>query len=840
MGDVEHFDAVVVGSGFGGAVAAYRLAQDGLRVCVLERGKPYPPHSFPRDPRTMATNFWDPSAGLHGMFDIWSFKGIEAVVSSGLGGGSLIYANVLLRKDEHWFTEQLPHGESWAWPISREDLDPHYDAVEEMLDATPFPYGSPGYRAAKTTAMRDAAAELEMDWQLPNLAVTFADGAGAPVRGEPISEPEYGNLHGRGRLTCTMCGECDIGCNVGAKNTLDHTYLSAAAHHGADIRTRCEVRRLSPRPGGGFAVGYVEHADAVEGRPTRTAGLPVRELSADRLIMAAGALGSTYLLLRNRSAFPRLGDALGTRFCGNGDLLGFLSGASDANGDPRPLDASSAPVITSTIRSPDEIEGGPGRGFYIQDAGTPRFADWLVEASGVPGTARRAARFALHRLWARLRRDPRSDIGAAISGLLGDGMRSATAMPLLGMGRDTPDGVMSLRRGYLDVDWTTESSASYFELVRTSMREIAGALGASFDDNPTYALKRVVTVHPLGGAPMGGHIGEGVVDQYGESFAYPGLFVLDGAAIPGPVGPNPALTIAAFADRASEHLLARRPAASTSRGTSANGSADARATAPDERPPPRDPSPGPSPEPSPGPSPGPSPVTSPVTPPGGSSPAAETVDVLAGEPAVTSVWFTEEMKGRISLGETDPVRGSDAAGDDDALMFRLTIRADDIAAFVDDPRHEGSATGWIDCELLGGRLPVQSGVFNLFVTEDDPTRRRMLYRLYFTDIAGHPLTLSGVKEVHDGPGFDVWSDTSTLYVTLLAGHVDAGHDADARVVAAGVLRILKADFARQLTTFRTAGPDAAARAAGLAAFGRLFLGELWAVYAPSFATENGR
>ena len=109
----EHFDAVVVGSGFGGAVTAYRLAEAGRRVCLLERGKPYPPDSFPRSPLGVKSQFWDPSAGLHGMFNLWSFEDIDAVCASGLGGGSLIYANVLLRKDERWFVREEPGHGSW-------------------------------------------------------------------------------------------------------------------------------------------------------------------------------------------------------------------------------------------------------------------------------------------------------------------------------------------------------------------------------------------------------------------------------------------------------------------------------------------------------------------------------------------------------------------------------------------------------------------------------------------------------------------------------------------------------------------------------------------------------
>src|SRR5918995_2333131 len=117
------FDAIIVGSGFGGSVTAYRLAEAGLRVCVLERGKPYPPNSFPRSPYRMQRNFWDPSEGLYGMYNLWSFEGIEALVGSGLGGGSLIYANVLIRKDERWFvTEDLLNGGYEDWPVTREEL----------------------------------------------------------------------------------------------------------------------------------------------------------------------------------------------------------------------------------------------------------------------------------------------------------------------------------------------------------------------------------------------------------------------------------------------------------------------------------------------------------------------------------------------------------------------------------------------------------------------------------------------------------------------------------------------------------------------------------------------
>jgi len=213
--------------------------------------------------------------------------------------------------------------------------------------------------------------------------------------------------------------------------------------------------------------------------------------------------------------------------------------------------------------------------------------------------------------------------------------------------------------------------------------------------------------------------------------------------------------------------------------------------------------------------------------------------VSAGQPTVSTLEFTEEMKGFVALDEADPVTGA-ALGRQlgQRLMFHLTITAEDVERFVVDPRHLGSATGWVESDVLGGRLAVQRGWFNLFTREGGPGSRRMLYRLHFTDAAGNPLTLVGHKDVHDDPGADVWRDTSTLYVTLHAGHVPPGapdKPEDGRVVAAGVITIHLPDFLRQLTTFRTEGTRPAY---AMEEFGRLFLGQLWEVYGPALSGSS--
>ncbi|GII80321.1 hypothetical protein Sru01_53030 [Sphaerisporangium rufum] len=783
----SHYNAVVVGSGFGGAVAAYRLAEAGLSVVVLERGRPYPPGTFPRSPAEMGGAFWDPRAGLYGLYDVWSFGGCDSVVSSGLGGGSLIYANVLLRKDEKWFVheEPLPRGGYETWPVTRADLDPHYDAVEEMIGATPYPLEQPGYDATpKTRAMQDAAAELGLEWALPPLGVSFAPSRGAaPGIGLPLAAAPYGNLHGVPRRTCRLCGECDVGCNDGAKNSLDHTYLSAARHHGAELRTLHEARAVRARPAGGYAVDYVRH-DPAGGSHT---------ITCDRLVLAAGTYGTTYLLLRSRAGLPGLSGTLGSRFSGNGDLLTFLLRAKDRS-RTRTIDASRGPVITSTIRLADDADGTreSGRGAYIQDGGYPSFVDWLVEGADVRHEIARAARFIAERIRALVTHD--TNLSAEIAGLVGDGDLSGSSLPLLGMGRDVPDGVLRLRDGRLDVQWNSAASEPHFDRLRATMRRVSDVLGAEHAGMPGWLGRRVITVHPLGGAPMGRHPGEGVCDAFGEVFDHPGLYIADGAALPGPVGANPSLTIAALADRMCTRLL-ERPPAWTRRGEEGR----VRMTVADGE--------------------------------VGLGPATAASGPVAETPAErTSLSFTEEMGGFVAPGVTDPASG-DMTGRStgDRLSFRLTIGIADVDRFLAEPEHPARAEGWLESALAGGRRPVERGWFNLFAPGGTPDRREMRYRLWFTDAAGRARTLSGWKDVHHGPPTRLWLDTSTLFVTLLEGHVPDGGDGGATVVGAGTLHIRPTDLAATLKSLRTEGPHGVA---AVARFGRFFVGQLWDVYGP--------
>jgi cholesterol oxidase len=558
----EEFDAVVVGSGFGGSVVACRLAEEGRHVLVLERGQPYPPGSFPRTPRELGEAFWDPERGLHGLFELWRFGGLNLVCASGLGGGSLIYANVLLRKDADTFVrEELAAGGREHWPIGAQELEPHYENVLARLAPQPYPSGAEPYASTpKAGAMQEAADALGLRAERPPLAVLFAPEDGAePVPGAPVAGE---NLHGLPRSTCRLCGECDIGCNVGAKNTLDYTYLSAAQRAGAALRTCCEVRTIAPLGGedGGYRIGYRQHLGAARDRhrpklldPTRE---PWRTVRARCVVLAGGTVGSTRLLLANRAALPGLSPALGTRVSGNGDGIAWIRDArrpgADGSLEPRYLDPSRGPVITSSIRVPDG-RSASGRGYRIQDAGAPAIGDWFWESLELPKLPWRMRRTILRMGWEAIagRRD--TNLGAEAAGLFTD--RSATLLPLLGMGRDVPDGRFVLDGDRLALDRSPEPSKAYYEALEDGFRDVAEALGGKLVRFPWKRLNRTTTAHPLGGCPMADDPRHGVVSSHGRVFGFPGLHVADGAAMPGPVGPNPSLTIAAFADRVADGIL---------------------------------------------------------------------------------------------------------------------------------------------------------------------------------------------------------------------------------------------------------------------------------------------
>src|SRR5215212_3604524 len=581
-----NYDAVIVGSGFGGSVMAYRLAKEGLRVCVLER-KSVPAERIPPLPLRSGQELLGSQQG--------HVRDVQCLVIQRVGGARLQrprWRFAHLREHPHSQGRKMVQGRPPERRLQRMAGGPrrprlHYEAVEKM-NVQKYPRNHPPYDATpKTLAIKVAAQKLNpgqragLEWVPLNLAVSFRgkpvdhpdddDPNNPPLVGATIEE-EYENYHsvtlGRKmpRSTCRLCGECDLGCNYGSKNTLDYNYITAAIHQPrpADIRTLCEVKRFEPLDGRGYAVYYVLHDLEREGKKTDTSTLEQTRITCKRLVLAAGTFGTPFLLMKNGAALPLLSKRLGSRYCVNGDLLSFIiKSIEKKNGKdpPRRLDPSFGPVITSAIRFGDTLdEQGPqGRGFYVEDGGNPYLVSWLTEISGFPSFLSRTFQFlkiiAKYRLG--LRND--ADLGAEISDLIGPSNSSKSSMPVLTMGRDVPNARLFLKDGRLECDWNLESSQEYYDRIRRSVKAITRALNAEYMDNPSYAwnFHQVLTAHPLGGCPMAETADEGVVDSHGETFGQPGLYIVDGSVMPGPVGPNPSLTIAAFADRSADHIIAQ-------------------------------------------------------------------------------------------------------------------------------------------------------------------------------------------------------------------------------------------------------------------------------------------
>jgi cholesterol oxidase len=222
-------------------------------------------------------------------------------------------------------------------------------------------------------------------------------------------------------------------------------------------------------------------------------------------------------------------------------------------GADRYLDPSYGPTITASVRVPD-ADSPSGRGFFVQDAGAPVATEWLWQGREAPADLWRLRRTAWKRLGRRLRGRRDTSLGGVLAEGLGGARESAAMMPLLGMGRDVPDGRMTLQGGSLALNWSERPSREFFEGLEAAGSAVSEALGGRMW-RPLGRYARLVTVHPLGGCSMGETPRDGVVDPFGRVFGAEGLYVADGSIMPGPVGANPSLTIAAMAERIAAAIV---------------------------------------------------------------------------------------------------------------------------------------------------------------------------------------------------------------------------------------------------------------------------------------------
>ena len=512
-----HYDVIVVGSGYGGGVAASRLARAGKRVCVLERGKEYPTGSFPtRLTELRAEVMTSGGAGKPGLFDVRFGEHMHVLMGCGLGGGSLVNAGVALRPDPRVFAD----------PVFPDEFSRRGDLIDEgyaRAESWLRPAADPTARErVKFRALEKASPALGRAPDPARVVVNFEGGRSAGGVEQPA---------------CTRCGDCCGGCNVGAKTTVALTYLPDAVHHGAEVFTQARVERVERKGGAGWRVFF---------RPSGETSAPLSDISADIVVLAAGSLGSTEILLRSREAGLTTSDRLGKNFSANGDIIAFGYGGREtvnAVGVGHPAKADLPPVGASVsgqiiLTDPDDLS----REMTVQEGVLPSAVGPLLPMMFVPGGRLLGAAQAL--------------IKGVYAGPL------ARTHTFFVVSHDDAGGRIVLKDGRAVVDWPDAMKHPVHARVDRALEALCAANGASYVKNPMsegIMGKKPATAHPLGGCGMGADAARGAVDHKSRVFmgltdrpgaAHEGLYVIDGSIMPRSLGCNPLFSITALAERA--------------------------------------------------------------------------------------------------------------------------------------------------------------------------------------------------------------------------------------------------------------------------------------------------
>lgn len=547
------YDVVIVGSGYGGAIAAARLARartekgTRLSVCLLERGREFQPGDFPDTPGKVLAETQVDTPTRHyrsrtGLYDFRVNDEVNVFLGCGLGGTSLINANVAL-----WPEAAVFQDPRWPTPLRQDAFDGLLDGychAARILNPSPYPRPPDAPPLYKLEALRQSADHVlkrHGGWRFtqPPINVEFRDGI------NPVGLQHY---------ACQLCGDCVSGCNFGAKSTLATNYLPYARAHGAEIFTEVSVRRLEP-----FGGRWLARYELVGAGRERFAP-PMMSVTADFVILAAGSLGSTEILLRSRNEGLPLSDQVGEGFSGNGDVLALgydADGPINAVGAGRHRQRPGEPVgpcITGTIDMRGRLE--LDEGMVIQEGAIPGALAGLMPAvlggavvmfgvgsgRGARGSMRAEARRLLNYLRGPYRGAVRN------------------TQVFLVVGHDGADGGMYLHDNRLRITWPGREWEKILARVEPVLQEATQRLGGTYLRNPFNPI----TVHPLGGCRMGESAANGVVDHEGRVFAaqnggeyHRGLYVCDGSIIPRSLGVNPLLTISALAERLCA-LMARR------------------------------------------------------------------------------------------------------------------------------------------------------------------------------------------------------------------------------------------------------------------------------------------
>lgn len=539
LAQTSTWDVVVIGSGYGGSILAARLASSTRKVCVLERGREWKPGDFP----TKVTDL--PAASRTsvnplGLID-WNYdkrNNVDTVVGCGLGGTSLINAAISMRPEPLVFDQR-----EWPAAIRAEakagTLERYYARAEAILAPGNLPDKS--LPLPKVALHRINVAKRGTKHALLNLNINHKGGV---------------NAHGVLQNACTSCGDCCSGCNQGSKSATTTNYLPLAKSRGAHIFVGMEVLRVEKLATGGFNVYCDQHIGG-------SSRLTTKVVHAKVVVLGAGSVGSTELLLRSQQRGLRCSRALGTRFSLNGDVLGFAyNGRVKTEAVGRGYAVRGNAVGQNLVSFGDYrqagTEGNLQARYLLIDGGIPSpLAPWMARAFAIYSEHKFSHNFDLAQR-ARVKKDL-----LTLSSIDPDGALNHS-MAYLACGHDSSSGKLVLENGddHVHVSWPNIMSEPFVGIINREMQAHASLTGAAYIANPrSTALggNREIATHPLGGCPMADDSTSGVVDHRGRVFNpdggfHKGLFVADGSIIPRSLGATPLLTISALSERIADGI----------------------------------------------------------------------------------------------------------------------------------------------------------------------------------------------------------------------------------------------------------------------------------------------
>ena len=521
------YDALIVGSGFGGSVSALRMSEKGYRVAVLEQGRRIGRPEMEAAENSLRSLLWAPALGLKGFFTQNVFQHLNVVGGVGVGGGSLVYAAVLLEPRQDFFADPAWSEMGIDWQA---ELRPNYDLASRMLGCTVQPHFHQMDAFLQQTA---AALDAEDTFGPVPLGIYF---------GQPdVPHPDpYFNGRGPARTGCKLCGACLTGCMHSAKNTLDKNYLYLAEAAGAEVLPERQVVSIHPLRGG-YELEMVNPLNRAQRYPA---------LRAPLVVLAAGVLGTLQLLFRCRDehcTLPGISGQLGRLVRTNSEaIVGILSPDLE-------IDLTYGPTISSHFY--------PNSYTHITQNRFPRGYTFMKWYSGPLVDGARPLRRALRTLAMFIFQPGRSTVSwrarnwhRRISALTV--MQNLDNRVAFRYGR----GLLSLfRKGLQSVSVPGRSAPTYLPEANQAARRYAqAAQGIPLNTIFESLFNISTTAHILGGCQIGADPQQGVIDSNHQVFGYPGLYVVDGSAIPANVGVNPSLTITALAERCMSLIPEKR------------------------------------------------------------------------------------------------------------------------------------------------------------------------------------------------------------------------------------------------------------------------------------------